>query len=539
MLEKVWMLLKADRHSISIINEDLAKRTASKFKMLNYNSITIIIMSILVILIGLSVNMIAEELAKKGATFIVLAIMGATTVLLMLMNTIYKSQGMLFDSKDNNMLLSMPIEKKVILAERIIKLMLTQYIWGALFIIPATVVYIKYEGLSVGILITTLVMLFFMPILPIVVGTILGYIVKIISSRFKNKNLIQIITSIIIFILFYVVFGKISEYIQNVTTMDTEIFEFLKKLYYPIGLYAECVYKVDYIKLLQIIIINIIPFILFILFFSIEYFNIISKLSENHAKSNYVIKDVTCKSLFMTLLTKEAKRYFRSSIYLLNTITGPVMLLIASIFIAFKGLDMNTLKNVEGMTDEMLSGLIAYIPMFIFLLVTFTVSMTNISASSISYEGKNIFTLKALPIKVKDIFNVKILFHCLIVLIPTIFAIVISSFVLKQSILSTLIMIVAAICQTVFFAIVGLVINLYMPKISTDDVSVVKQSASSFLSIIIGILVAVGIMVASLRIKVSSPFIFIGGVSAIFVVLSTILYSHLKLVGEEKFRKIN
>ena len=61
------------------------------------------------------------------------------------MEGIYKTQGMLFEAKDSDLLFSLPISKSQIFFTRVVKLLVFQFIYNAVFMVQAIVVYAIYE----------------------------------------------------------------------------------------------------------------------------------------------------------------------------------------------------------------------------------------------------------------------------------------------------------------------------------------------------------------------------------------------------------
>jgi len=536
MLNDIWTLLKADRHSLNILNQGFTNKAKTRFAKLGTSGLIILFVILICFVIGLYANLMASELAKQGATFVMLAVMIIFSLILTITNTVYKSQGMLFASKDNDLLLSLPIPKKTILATRLIKLMLSQYIWTCLILLPSIAVYAYYEGLTLSLILSSLVMLIAMPILPVIVGTGVGYIITLIASRFKNKNLIQIIISILTFVIVFVFSYKITDFIESIADMDTEIYVFLKKLYYPLGLYIECLEQIDLLKLLEILVINLIPLLIFVVIFSYYYYNIISKLSENHAKSKFVLNKVKVNSPLKSLIVKESKKYFRSSIYLLNTIIGPMIMLAASIYLAYKGVNLNSLRGIEGVTEDLMIQVETYLPVFVYVIIFFCVGLSNISASSISIEGSNIWHLRVLPLKVEKIFLAKTIFHVLVIMVPTSLSLILICITLKIPILSSMILFITVILSVIVLALIGLVINILFPKLNASDITVVKQSASSFCSMLVTILLGAIVMYYIYNMPFSQPIILLGVISGICILLIFVLWIYLTRQGVEKFR---
>ena len=532
MIGKILTLLKADRHSINVLNTDITK---NKFKNISSTAFVIIIIGILCYAMGMYANLMAEQLYKQGYTYVMLALMIFVSLILCVVNTIYKSQGVLFVSKDNDLLLALPIEKKAILASRIIKLMLLEYIWTVIILIPSLVVYVYYEGLTLSLIISSIVMLIALPIIPVILGTILGYIATAISSRFKSKNLMQIIASVVIFVVTFYFSFKLSGNLNELINKAQDIYKTLKEIYYPLGLYIECIENLDVLKLLAILAINIVPLILFVLIFSLGYFKIISKLSENHSKSKFTFKTVKTRNVFDTLFVKEMKKYFRSSVYLLNTIVGPMLLIIGAVLLLAKGVDI---KSITEDNAQLLQRLNEYMPLLLYMIAAMGVSTANISASSISIEGKNLQLLKSLPINTMDIFLTKAVFHFLIVFVPSVLSVVLAAVVLNLSAIDTMIITISLALSVFMQAMLGIVINLLLPKLDGSEIAIVKQSASSICSIIIGILYAILIIVLMYKLELTHPVVLFGILAFINMVVILASWVFLEKIGVKKFEEL-
>lgn len=527
MFSKIWTLLKADRHSINILDMNQVK---NRFKKISTNTFVVIVIVALCCFIGVYANFMAEQLHGQGDTKFMLAIMMVISLVLSLVNTIHKSQGMLFSSKDNDLLLSLPLEKNVILASRIIKLMLSQYMWSAIILLPSFAVYIYYEGISMSFAISSIVMFVSLPILPVIVGTILGYIVTYIASKFKNKSMMQIIMSAITFVVMFYISFELSDKLNEL--LDEDIYAALKKIYYPLGLYIESVDSLNILNLLKILAINIIPLILFVIIFSFMYFKIISKLSENHSKSKYKIKKAKQHSALFALVSKEAKRYFRSSIYLLNTIVGPILIAAGAIWLSttdIYGANIS-LDTLQEMKDLFL--------LLIYIVITIGISTANISASAISLEGKSVQLLKSLPLNITNVFWAKILFHFIVVFLPVLVCAVIAAVTLEIAAIDIAILVIASGLVVFMLAVVGLCINILLPKTEASDIAIVKQSASSICSIILGIIYSLFVVYMAYKFEFKNSVIVIGIMSGICALVSCVGWTFLETVGVKKFKKL-
>ena len=197
------------------------------------------------------------------------------------MEAIYKSPNLLFESKDSELLFSLPISKKQILLVRVIKLYIFQLLFGLLFSVPGVAVYAYYEKPSAYFYVISIIMLILFPIIPTIIGCALGYITKQISVKFKARKSVQtVITFIFALAILMISFnskGITENLIANVGSIDSS----LRNIYYPINAYVSLVNKFDIIILGALLLVNLLFVILFVIPFSKKYFSIISKSKEH------------------------------------------------------------------------------------------------------------------------------------------------------------------------------------------------------------------------------------------------------------------
>ena len=199
-MKKLISLLKATMSQDMSLFKIKSKNESKARKIF----LPIILALILMFAIGSYAFLFAEELAPNHLTYIILTIFIMITSLLTLIEGVYKSQGILFEAKDNDLLFSLPISKSKIFFTRLFKLISFQFLYNSLFMLPDIVVYAMYENTNVSFYILSFIMLVLLPIIPTIIACIIGYIIKGIASRFKAKNLVQVIfTSAILLLIFY------------------------------------------------------------------------------------------------------------------------------------------------------------------------------------------------------------------------------------------------------------------------------------------------------------------------------------------------
>lgn len=531
---KFFSLLKA------VLTQDMnlfkykAKANSSKFKKM-------LLPISLFILLGFSVGFyaygIAEQLKPLNLTFIMLTIFLTGVTIFTFMEGIYKSQGILFDSKDNDLLFSLPIKRSSILTVRIIKLLLFEYLYNLMFFLPAIVVYVYFETPSISFYLITFLITILIPIIPTIVACFLGYIIKLVSSKVPSKKVIQTLLTGVLMVGIIVLSTKTGGFINNIAKNANSINDFLTKLYYPIGAYINLITKFDMDILIKLILIHIIPLVLFIILGQALYFRIISSFKGSSTSKKKTKNKINIKAHkpIVTLTKKELKRYFSSTIYIFNTAAGMIMIAFATVLLCTKG------EGSLGILADNAGNPVMSLGMLYYAVVFFALAFTSISSSSISLEGKTINITKTLPIDYRLIFKSKIL-TCFILELPIV---LISELVFvirfNMGIIYLLQLIGLSLVVILFNAVVGLIVNLKFPKLNaSSDTEVVKQSMSATISLMAGFIV---FLLCVLGISyfdkfISEDILMLINIILLFVI-SAVLYTILMKNGPKEYQKLN
>lgn len=536
-MKKLISLLKATMSQD--MNLFKVKRGESK------NKAAILILTLIVMFaVGSYAYMIAEVLSQISQTIVMVNIFIIITTLITFIEGIYKSQGILFEAKDNDLLFSMPIEKSKILFTRIAKLITFQTLYNSLFIIPAFAVYIYFERPDAMFYIITVLMIFLLPIIPTILSSIIGYIVKGISIKFKLKKLLQTILTLVFMIGIFFVALNLDSMIGDIEQNADNINQSLASVYYPVKLYSNLVQNFNIIELLKLLAINIIPTILFICIASIFYFKIISKTTEKSGKKSKSIslnnKTLKRRPKVISLIKKELKRFFDSPVYIINTMFGGVIIIAATIGIAinFDELVNALIGQVDtGINKEQIINLM---PKIFYEIVVFTSCLTSITSSMISIEGKSFNITKSLPVPTKKILLSKIMASNILSTPLILISDIIFFVAFETQIIDIICILLISIIMPTLIAIIGLLINLRFPKMdASSDTEVIKQSASSAIAVFIG--TGIGIASIILMVVVGSImdlniFIAIELLSLVFIIV--VLSNILKIYGTKRFKEI-
>ena len=269
-------------------------------------------------------EMIFEGLAPLGMGYVGISMFVFMVAILVLFEGIYKSGELMFNCKDDQLLLSLPIKKSTVLFSRIFKFYVFEVIYHFLFFAPAVASYFHWFGFSWSFLFTSIVMLLVLPIIPIIISCIIGALITGVASRFKKKSFLQILGTIIVLVAVMALSFGAEAFLANVAENAKSVNEILRKIYYPAGVYADLIIKFDIVELLVFVLINVAIFAGFIFVLSKVYFKINSRmkgvLTTEKTKKHKTTGKLSFKSRSQvsTLIRKEFNTFFKIPVFLMN-----------------------------------------------------------------------------------------------------------------------------------------------------------------------------------------------------------------------------
>ena len=108
-------------------------------------------------------------------------------------------------------------------------------------------------------------------------------------------------------------------------------------------------------------------------------------------------------------------------------------------------------------------------------------------------EGRNWWLMQTLPVKEKDILFSKVAANLVVVAPLYLVSEIILILALKPGFINTLYLLIVPALYALFGAVAGVLINRKLPVFDWEnETRVVKQSASTFLSMLLGMIVGMG-----------------------------------------------
>ncbi len=479
------------------------------------------------------VFMFSKELIKGFISLncpeVLLVMFFSATSLMILFTNIFKIDGTIFRYKDYDLLLSLPIDKKVIMLSKIITLYLSNLILVLAFMIPCYITYIINIDVNILFHLFYFITLLIIPLVPIIIATIIGSLMTIITSRMKKRNFMKIIVSIAFFVgIMYLSMSSENANAVDMANIGKSLVNNFNNFYPLVNVYNNIIMNNSLFSLFIFILIPAVLFYLYLIIMSKFYNRINSNLlSVSVKKEKVVMKNVSSTPL-IAIYKKELKRLFSSANYFMNTALGSVLQILFTGYIIIFGADkISVLFTVENI-DEFLK----LCP----LILCIFCSLNCTTHSSISLEGNNLWIIKSLPVNPMTIYFAKILVNLTIIIPPALITGIALGIFLKVSMATLILMVILPILYGSLVSFIGLFLNILYPDFTwNNEIKPIKQSLPSFLSIMIGMIIAVVPLAIPVTIDATIYMVIIG---FIVLILNIIMYNIIRTVGVKKFKKL-
>ena len=384
---------------------------------------------------------LGAQLAQAGALELLLALIPGMAVVGGTMLTAFAAQGVVFGGRDGDLLLSMPVPAVTVLLSKLAALYVENLVISALLLLPAGAAWLWYGG-SGGVL--TLLRLaagaVFLALLPTALALLAGFLLSWLGGRFANRKLVNLL---LYALLLAAVLGLSVQVSRGVSGLAAGTGALDGGLWgVPFRLFQRGVCG-DWETLFLFGLLSLVP----------------------------VLAEAALLS-----------RYFGTPIYLFNTSLGLILLAAGGVAAAVMG------GRVRAMLpgDAPLLSLAAAV-------VGFSLATVNITASSISLEGQNLWILREAPLSPGMIFSAKVGFQLALTLPCLGVGTAGLAWGLGLSAPEGAALLCAGGAFACFAALLGLAVNLRLPKLdAVNDMVVVKMSAAALVSLLGAAAAAVG-----------------------------------------------
>lgn len=448
-------------------------KNASKGKIALFAVLFIYLFAAVAFMSASFAYMLGEVLIPFGFSWLFFAIFTIASFTAVFIMSIFETKSELFDCKDNDLLLSMPIPEKALVISRTVVVLVFNYLIQAIVILPAIVVYAIISHDTLGVL-GALIVSFFTPLLATALSSGVGYALAYFSKKIGKSTVMTLVLSLGFLALYFWGYGKLISGMEGFLTGFTpESIPSNLKLLEFIG--NASLLKI--VPLISVALVCVAVSALTYLLISKKYMVLaISNVGTKKIKYKMVKSDA--RSPILALTAKELRKFFTSAVYMLNSGIGLIFTVIIAVVILVKRTMLTELALTLFGSADFLAAPLAVV-------LVFLSSMNMMSASALSLEGKNFWILKTAPISENTVILSKVLPQIIVTAPPVLISSVILIVASGAAPIYWPFLILTPLVANTAFAFLGLCFNILAPKFEFDnEAQPVKQSMAVFLTMI-------------------------------------------------------
>lgn len=426
--------------------------------------------------------MLCQPFAVMGLDWLYFDMMALIALFLGVFGSVFNTYSSLYKAKDNDLMLSLPIPTKYVLISRLAGVYLMGLMFSAVVMLPAVIVYFVVAKPAVSGIIGSLLLTVLVSVFVFILSCALGWVVAKVSTKLKSRSLVIVLLSLLFFGIYYFVcfnaYELLQELILNAITVGEKIMDSAYVLYVigdcGAGGWLSMLYLTVAVAALFIITYRILE----------RSFIKIATSSDKTSKREYRAQTVKMRSASSALLHRELQHYLSSPTYMLNCSLGTPLMLIAGIVMLIKSRAILEIIELIEISPD-------------FMIVIFAVgvclisTMNDLTAPSVTLEGKSIWIAQSLPVSSRQVLSAKLRLHVLLTAVPALFCTVCFCIILRPSAFICALCLALTLLFTLFNAAFGLIINLKKPNLNWQtETAAVKQSFGVMIALLGGWFVA-------------------------------------------------
>ena len=429
----------------------------------------------------------------------------------------------LFGGADYDFLASLPIKPRIIILSKLAYVYIIGLGGAILALVPSAIVYLTICKSGAITLLNALLLTPFLPLLPLLIGLIIGTLFHIMMSKVKRKALVGMLIGVA-FLLAYFCF-MFSVGFNN--TSDEEFGAAIASMagfLTPFTFFAKVITG-KYLNLL--IVASSLSAVAFIYVATLgKYYNKVNDLiTAKRSGTSANLSKQKQSTLILTLMKRELRLYFSNSTVVLNSIIGNLMALVFPIILLAKGGLNSLFGGIEIGSAEMqiinklTKNVLPYLPFFF-------IGLSEITAFSISLEGKSLWLIKSMPVSARDLIKSKLLTSIMFSIPCGILSVILFAISFSSAWYDVLIAIAIITLYAVVGSLFGLTINLKFPRFDwSSPTEIVKRGASTTICTFVGMFTVIPVLAIQILASAISPYLGFALVFALLFALGCLLYN--------------
>lgn len=395
---------------------------------------------------------------------------------LMFVGSVFAAKAQLYEARDNDLMLSLPIPPGDILLSRLFMLFVINLVLDLLVAVPALMVSVQHDILSpLGYLAFVLVFLF-LPLLTLAVGALFGWLLSLATSRIPHKSLVTTVLSFAFFGLYMLFSIRMNNMLLSVAANPSGLARSMG-LVTPVYWMGIAIAEDSIPALIGASAVMLGAFALMYVILSKTFIRTATG-SRNVRKKSDAGK-IRTGSADSALFRRELGRFLSCPAYMINAGLGTVMAIAGIPLLLIKGKDiLPVLAEIPEITD--------YLSAIVLGGLCLICSMMLYSTPSVSLEGKTLWIAQSLPVDCRQILRSKLRLHNVMSIPAVVLLSLAAIFLVRPRGILLPCFLILPVLMCLFTGELGLLENLRHPALDwTSETQAVKSGIGVLFTMLI------------------------------------------------------
>ncbi len=426
-------------------------------------------------------KLLAAGVAGTPLHWYYFALAGMMAFALSLFFSIFTAKSELFEAKDNELLLSLPLKPRTILLSRMSVLLLIELLFSLLVLVPAALAWFLTVGMDTKTLLLFVVGGLLLPLLGSAIACLIGWLLAMLTAKVRNQSFITVVLSLGFLAIYFLLVAKAQDYFTLLVTNQEKIAGSIAGWGFLFKWFGDGVSAGGVLPFVGYAAVCLSVFALTVVLISRGFIRVTTQKSGAKHRKSTAKRSYDSASVPTALLRRELKHFVSSPAYMLNCGLGLILSIAAAVFLLFK-LDAAAALLPELKTMFRLSGTL--LALFAGFVICYISMMSPITAPSISIEGKTLWILRCLPVSARAVLSAKLRLHLLLCTPPTLLLCAAAGLAIKPDALGWAVLFLLPLLMMLLIGSFGLMMNLLLPKFDwINETVAVKQSTAALVTI--------------------------------------------------------
>lgn len=452
-------------------------KKAGKGKMILYALLMVYVAGIFCWIFGMVFHTLAEPLYTARLAWLYFLMALIMSFALMVVFSVFTAKSQLYEAKDNDLLLSMPVPPSAILASRMLLLMGLNLLFGLIVAVPAVIVWYDCAPFSAKAVLCFALVFLALSLFALAISALFGWLLSLLASKMRRKTLFETVLSLAFLGAYFYFYSKLGTIVKNILLSSMGLADTLGGVAVLRWIGSAAAGESAGYLLLSAVLLTI-PFIIVYAVLSRTFIKT-ATAKRGSAKVKYVDKGQRVSSRSAALLRREAARFFSSSTCIVNNGLGAVFILAGAVLlVVYKG-ELRQLMTIFAEYEEIAMCVVA----------VFGAMMAGVAlptSSSISLEGKSLWIIRSMPASTAEVLGTKLRFSLIVYVPPLLLLMAAAMYVLRPEALLALTATAFSLLLLLVMAQMGLIANIRHPNLNwVTESQAVKSGAAVMISMLL------------------------------------------------------